>query len=341
MTDASATSMERAAALERQGHWTAAESAYAEIFQAALVTRDILGAVDALRGQSRALRQQQRYDHAEDLALLSQEIAERHGLEMAAARAINTIATIRYFQEDWSGARVLYSATLERAREIGDDDLMGLVFQNLGVVMNLLGDLREARLLYLESICSSVRSQNKESEMMAYNNLGKLCLFLEEWLEAGLYLDRGIEIAERLGNTDQLSRLCMNRAEAMIQMDELRPARSLLDRANELALRVMDREIQADVQRFHAAIARREGDHEGAASRLARALEISSGANLALEHAKALEELALLQRDRGDEAAAIETLRQARVSYEALNARWNLEKVDGLLERWTNEGATC
>src|SRR3712207_9401585 len=79
-------------------------------------------------------------------------------------------------------------------------ETVGLACQNLGVIANIMGDLREARIRYLESIGSAVRSGRKLNEAASYNNLGMVCTDLGEFLEAGLYFDRGLEIAERIGD---------------------------------------------------------------------------------------------------------------------------------------------
>src|SRR3712207_8227714 len=48
-------------------------------------------------------------------------------------------------------------------------ETVGLACQNLGVIANIMGDLREARIRYLESIGSAVRSGRKLNEAASYN----------------------------------------------------------------------------------------------------------------------------------------------------------------------------
>jgi tetratricopeptide (TPR) repeat protein len=287
---------------EQLGRWDAAARQYALSFRTAVLEGDVAQAADSLRGQARVLIQEERFDEAEELVELSREIAERSGLPQSAARAINILGIIRYRQRDWAGAREHYARALDRALDVGDDDLAGLASQNAGVVANLLGDLREACTLYLESIGSFVRSGNSAHALIAYNNLGMATADLNEWLEAEIYFSRGIEIAERLSQSPLLARLYGNRAEPLIQIGELDQARASLQKAESAAVAVGDRLALAEVERWRAMIARVSGDPDAAARHLARSLEIA--AEPSPERAEALRELGDLHEASADEPAA-------------------------------------
>src|SRR4028118_865385 len=121
--------------------------------------------------------------------------------------------------------------------DVSDDELVGHVCQNLGVLANMQGKLREARIHYLESIGSCVRSGNKRNELTAYNNLGFVCGELGEWMEAEVYFDRAVEIAERIGDSAHIASVLANRSLPLIHVGELARARDTLRRAGEAARR--------------------------------------------------------------------------------------------------------
>lgn len=325
---------ERAAQEERLGRWEAAGSLYARLFQVAAETGSMEILVDSLRGGARVRRQQGQYEEAEELAELSWAISEQHNLPQAVARAINTVAVIRYSREDWHGARTLYETALERARDLGDDELIGLICQNLGVVSNVLGNLREARTLYLESIGSSVRSGNAWNAISAYNNLGLVCSDLGEWMEAELYFSRGIEIAERVGNSPLLARLHSNRAEPLIAISDLFQARQTLDTAEMVAVRVRDQGALADVARFRGVIARLEGDLPIAREQLTLSAEIAVQGGFDLERGEALRELAQLEWVEGNRDRAVNLADDAREVFASLGTRREMERVAEMVARW-------
>ncbi|HYJ78312.1 MAG TPA: tetratricopeptide repeat protein [Longimicrobiaceae bacterium] len=325
----------RALAEEQLGRWEAAAGLYALCFRGSVAAGDVAGAADALRGQARVLVQEERYDEAEELAALSLEIAERAGLVRSAARAVNVLGIVRYAQRDWGAAQAHYQRALELAMDLGDDDLVGLACQNLGVVANLMGNLREARTLYLESIGSFVRSGNGVNAVMAYNNLGMATADLSEWMEAEVYFSRGIEIAERLSQHPWLARLHTNRAEPLIHIGELERAEASLEQAERAATRVGDRLSLADVARWRGVIARVGGELEACEGHLLRSLDLAWEPSL--ERADALRELGALReaQGRGREAreayeASRETFRSIGLEGYARGVAEQLERLEGL-----------
>jgi tetratricopeptide (TPR) repeat protein len=325
---------ERARSLETDGNWDPAGQAMAELFREALKTRNVPMAIDAVRGEARIRWNQGRLDEAEDLADLSVVIAERHHLAHAVARGLNVLGVIRQADDDREQARTLFGRALDAAREARDDELIGIVCQNLGVIVNIEGSFLDARALYLESIGSAVRSGNQTTAAMAYNNLGLVCADLREWMEAELYLGRGIEIAEQVGARTLLAKLYVNRAEPLIELGEFSLARETLKRGEEVAEAIKDDGDLSSVARFRGAISRREQDLHSANQYLARALLLAAKADSKLKRAEVLEELARLRWDEGKPEEALPLGREARVLYLSLGAGRDVDRVQALLAEW-------
>ncbi|MDQ3521649.1 MAG: hypothetical protein M3434_04840, partial [Gemmatimonadota bacterium] len=93
-----------------------------------------------------------------------------------------------------------------------------------------------------------------------YNNLALICADLRDWMEAEVYFDRGIEIAEQLGDVPARAKLRANRAEPLIHTGQLAHAKWTLATAEQLATQASDTGTLADIARFRAVIAREEGD---------------------------------------------------------------------------------
>lgn len=320
--------------LERAGRWAAADERYAELCREAAGVRDINLFVEALRKRARTCQPRQRYEEAEELADLSYEIASRNNLSAAAARALNILAINRYIQQDWAGASQLYTRALELAVQAGDNVQAAWAYQNLGIVANILGRLREARTLYLESICAAVCAEAPSAAMLAYNNLGMVCTDLNDWLEAEVYFARGIEVAEQIGDLPAQARLYANQAEPMIHTGEHSRAWTSLKRAERLAQQVGDLETLSDIARFRAMIARLNGNEEAADRRVNEALRIAVEHGLDLEHAEALEELAVQRHARSQPAAAIFALQRAEQLFRSLGAQRDADRVAEMEQQW-------
>lgn len=323
-----------AATQERAGRWEEARQAYSAAFRHAVQARSPGHLVDALRGGARVLQPLLRFEEAEELADLSREIARRHELLESAARATNTLAVIRYLQRDWAAAKRLYEEALALALEVGDDASVGLTCQNIGIVQNIQGNLREARIRYLESIGSFIRCGTPANAMLAYNNLGMVCSDLHEWLEAEVYFSRGMELAGQEGNAPLLAKLLANRAEPLIATGQIGSARESLGRAEEVARSIDAHDTLADVARFRGSAALAEGDLSAAAEWLERSIAIADRAKLRLERAEAERELAQLRWSEGKREEAKALLRGAQAIFRSLAAERDAAMTTELLERW-------
>jgi tetratricopeptide (TPR) repeat protein len=319
---------QRAGDAEGLGHWDAAAKLYALAFRASVLDHDLPSAADALRGQARVRNHQRRFDEAEELASLSLEIAERHGLHQCAARALNVLGIILHSRGEWEKARAIFPRALEMALDLGDDDLAGLASQNAGVIANALGEFREARALFLEAIGSFVRSGNSAHAMLAYSNLGLVSADLREWMDAEVYFSRGIEIGERLSHSPLLAKLYCNRAEPLIQVGELARARATLDRAEQAAGAVGDRATLAETWRYRAMISALEGNVEVAEDQLRQAASIADDPSLTLERGRAIRQLGILRAEQGRTGEAHQLFARARDLFRSLGADVLAREVD-------------
>ncbi|HET7232219.1 MAG TPA: tetratricopeptide repeat protein [Longimicrobium sp.] len=315
-----------AAEQEQLGHWPAAARLYSRAFRSATLAGRVEEAADALRGQARVLIREERYEEAEELATLSMEIAQRANARQSAARAVNVLGIIRHSQRDWAGSRELFRRAVELALDLGDDELVGLACQNAGVIAYGLGDLREARAAYLESIGSFVRSGSSENALHAYNNLGIASAELREWLEADVFFSRGIEIAERLSHTPLLAKLYGNRAEPLIEIGDLDAAEATLEGAERAAMAVGDRVALGVALRWRSKLARVRGDFVLAEDCVQRALVYASDPTL--ERAEIILELGDLRAHQGRAADAEAAYLDSRELSSSLAADLQVRELD-------------
>jgi tetratricopeptide (TPR) repeat protein len=321
-----AETLARAGEEEQLGHWATAARLYAQAFRASSLRGDVEEAADALRGQARVLVREERYEEAEELASLSLEIAERSGAARSVARAVNVLGIIRHSQRDWRTSQEHFRRAVELALDLGDDELVGLACQNAGVIAYGLGDLREARSAYLESIGSFVRSGSSENALHAYNNLGIACADLREWLESDVYFSRGIEIAERLSHTPLLAKLYGNRAEPLIEIGDLDAAAATVARAESAASAVGDRVALGVALRWRSKVARLRGDFALAEASVEHALAVATDPTL--ERAEILLELGDLRAQQGRTADAEAAYLQSRELSESLAAEGQVRELD-------------
>jgi tetratricopeptide (TPR) repeat protein len=334
------TIAEHAAALERTAEWEPALATYTRGFTVARAAGSVRWMVETTRGAARMLRELGSLDEAEEQADLSREMAARCGMPREAARAANVLGTIRYVRGAIHEAADLYEFSLERAREVRDDELIGLACANLGVVANIRGAFGSAFHFYLESIAAAVRTGSVQASVLGYNNLGMLAADMREWMQADLLFHRALEMAEQAGDAAITSTLLLNRAEPLIQVGELELAQEVLDRAEEMAEAIQNVPELAEVARFRALLARRRGDEPGAMGHLARSLLLATRAGLRLQRAEALEQIALLHHEAGREDDARTHLAEASAEFFAVGASHDCARCRDLLAEWSPPAGT-
>ncbi|MHB1168340.1 MAG: hypothetical protein ACYC28_03565 [Longimicrobiales bacterium] len=331
---------DRAARLESAADWDSAAFAYADIYRTALQLRSLKDAAVALRGQARACRQAGTMELAEDLSELSYQIAQRGGFVSDAARALNTTATIRHVQQDLSGAARLYTEALELARDVGDDELIALAAQNAGIIRNMEGDFEAARALYLESIAAALRTGDARGALLAYMHLGMVCSDLQTCMEANLYLDRALEIAERLGDRVLIASVQANRARPLLHLGELDLAAQALTSAEALMPGDGYPGTRCHIIRRRAALARLRGDLAEAERLALKAYDEAVTGQLSLERADVLEELSLIRQEQGRRALALAALRESHDLFMSAQAYGYARRVEARLHE-LGGGATA
>lgn len=338
MRDAAAgtarAALESAREAERLGNWIDAERAFSAAFRIAVSERNVTSLVDSLRGSARVRRHNDDIAASDELAELCIAIAEMHGLSAPAARALNTIATNRFLTNRLDEARSIWEECVERLVEAGDGAMAGAVCQNLGAVATITGDLEEAQSRYLECIAASARVGEMEWLGGTYNNLTILCTALGDYAEAIVYNDRGIEVAERRSDRRLLARLTASRAEPLILQGRFETARATLERAEELAIEVDDREIRSVIFRYRSMLARHSGDLDVAQYHVGQALELAAASGSRLQRAEALAEAAYVQHGQNRSERSSSLLKEAIAAFDALGARRDVDRLSRMLEVW-------
>ncbi|MGH7444860.1 MAG: tetratricopeptide repeat protein [Longimicrobiales bacterium] len=327
----------RAAGLEAAADWESAAFAYTDLYRTALQLDATADAAVALRGQARVCRESGQHELAQDLSELSYEIAYRNGHLRDAARAVNTTATIRHLLQDLDGAVALYEQALELARDVGDDELIALAAQNVGIIRNVVGELDGARAFYLESIAAALRTADARAAVVAYMHLGVVCSDLDECLQAGMYLERALEIAQRLDNRMLLASVHANRARPLLEMGELDAAENALDTAERLAPRNGYPGTRSNIARWRATLARMRNRLDDADRCIAQALQCADEEHMTLERAEALEELASIRATQGRYPLARAALREAREIFDAAHALGWAQRADQRLAELAGE----
>ncbi|HVL40017.1 MAG TPA: tetratricopeptide repeat protein, partial [Fimbriimonadaceae bacterium] len=131
------------------------------------------------------------------------------------AEAQNLLGAFAYKQKDYQVAREAYRESLRQYELIGDQDSIGPVIHNLGILASDMGQLEEA-VDWLQKAVGMFRSAgNRVHEAAALMNLG-ICELSRDAPEVALKrLEECLAIYEDVGSATQLATTLLNMAQAL------------------------------------------------------------------------------------------------------------------------------
>jgi len=300
-------------------------------YEAAIARAELTGEhrvlAEALRRLAVVRHHRNEEDQARALAHRSHAVAEEHGEDVLAAEALNTLGGLDLRTGALDQARRHFLAAL--AQGGASRALRARAEQNLGILANIQGDLREALRHYEASLDAYRSADDAPGCAIAYHNLGMVSADRGQFDEADLFFRESYDIARRLGDV-HLQGLCLvNHAEVHVARQRYEDAR----RSAESALAIFD-QVGARVEKGEAyrtigIVYRETGRPALAESRLRSAIDLARSAGSVLSEAESSRELAMLYQTMGRNQEALTLLNAAHRLFGRLDARVDLVHVGG------------
>lgn len=317
-----------ATAQERTGAWDAAAETLAGAFRAAAESLDVPMLLEAIVRLGHCYRQGGRREVALETLQLALELAELHGRDDVAGRALNGLAALTHDSGDLDGAEELYRRANEMGLRTENAILIGETEQNLGIIANIRGDLGEALRRYESALAWLDPTESARGRISSLNNLGMLHVDLGRLDEADAYFLRALSIAEEVGDVVRAGVVHINRAELFLARGELDRARGCCDEGFEIFSRLDDHYHKAEALKFYGVIYRESGKPHLAEIHLRQAIGIAALRDPLLE-AESQRELARVLRRQGRNREGLEALNRAHTLFTALQAHPDLADIDG------------
>ena len=266
---------------------------------------------------------------AHALCRRSYEIARQIGNELLAAEALNTLGGLHLAAGKVEDARL----TFLEALELGGSrkELRARVEQNLGILANIQGELREAIARYERSLEAYRGSGDAQGCAIAYHNLGMVSADRGRFHAADCYFREARSLAERVGDL-HLRGLCLvNHAEVDVMRQRFEDARQKAEEALAVFDHLGARGPKAGAYRVLGMVYRETGRPALAEARFLAAIELAVAAGSVLGEAEASRELAILHQAMGRNQDALGVLNVAHGLFRQLDARADLVYVGGKL----------
>jgi putative nucleotidyltransferase with HDIG domain len=246
----------------------------------------------------------------EDCLEVARAVAEATGDSSALARTTNALANGYWLRGRLDDAQRLYMQAGAEARMVGDVTLAAMVEQNLGTIANMRGDLSSAIRHYETSLAGYRELGLDEQVGNLLNNMGMAYARLGQWPDAERTYLEALALCAACGDVRTSLMIEVNRAETLIARKKLSDAKLICERVLRRAQPLNDVRAVSEAQKNLGVIAREQGAVDMAERHLGDAFTSATGREdllLAAEVAREQAELFSVMRRERETLQALNT----------------------------------
>jgi putative nucleotidyltransferase with HDIG domain len=260
-------------------------------------------------------------------------VAEACGDAKEIAHTVNVMA-ISYWQRGMlEDAERLYDDAGRMARVAGDERLIAMVEQNLGVIASMRGDIERALVHYVDSLARYRRLGLTEELARLLPNIGMAYAGLENWEQAERMYDESYSLAKECNDTWTRLMVESNRVDILLKRRDFAKARAVCDRILLEAGALRETRLLAETYKHCGVIARETGRLREAEGFLSRAYEQSTAREDVLLSAEIAREQAELYLALGRNRETLGALALSHTLFSKLRAKRDLADVQRRLRQ--------
>lgn len=286
---------------------------------------------DALRWKGTLHREQGETELAYRYYKQSLVHAETCGSIAGEAHAYNCLAIIAQRRGNLSECERLYLRASELAIKVGNVRLLGMIEQNRGVLLNMLGNHAAAEARYASSLAAFESAGDDEAVSWVLNNLGMLYTKLGHYQRAAEIFERALGITAARNDKLVESILILNLAEVWVAIGKLDQAEEACRKSFESASGRGDHLTVAGALKCRARIERERGSYEASIATLRIAIFEAESLEDRLLQAELLREFGQTSRELGNSDEARLAWLEAAESFEDVGARHEAAEINALL----------
>jgi eukaryotic-like serine/threonine-protein kinase len=234
------------------------------------------------------------------------------------ASALTSTAFFAFERGGWEESIIRLEKALALAQEPGLELLQARILGNMGIINDARGDRLAAIGLYQRSIDTFARQHQPLDVGRGLSNMGFSYYRLGDQAAAADCFRSALEALGKVGDVREQGLVHLHMAEAAVARGALAEAREHCAQARRHFTRLGFELGTADVDRIHAAIARKEERWAVAERYLREALEVYEAHGDQLNLAETHAELGQLLADMGQHRGAEDELHRSRLMYDSL-----------------------
>ena len=280
-----------------------------------------------------------KYDEArkcyEKALLIKKEIGDRRGEGSQYGNLGSSYMGFGHYGK----AKECYEKALAISKETNSLRAQAIDYGHLGSVHQALGDYGKAYELHKKALELKFRTnenteEDKESLSAEYSNLGTLCQFRGEFVEAKKYYKRALCVIQQMVNRRTEAQIFANLASLELSLGEEEKAKEYRKKALKIAETCEDEKVKLQVHQNIGGACLSVGDYLGAMEYHVKALSISKRLGNKDSESSCYHNIGQCHTSLGDHRKAIECYKKALAISEAIGDK------SGELATNDNMGAT-
>jgi putative nucleotidyltransferase with HDIG domain len=263
----------------------------------------------------------------EDCLAAATAIAELAGDRSALARSKNALAIGYWLRGRLDDAQRLYSEAGREAKAVGDVKLLAMVEQNLGNIANTRGDLPAAIAHYERSLTGYRELGLDDQLGNLLNNMGLAHARLAQWQDAERTYLEALAMCAACGDVRTSLMIEVNRAETLIARGRYPEAKVICERVLRRAQPLNDLRAISETQKYLGVVARNSGSFDLAESFLREAFASATTREDLLLAAEVAREQAELYSTMRRERETLQALNTSHRLFGQLRAQRDIADV--------------
>jgi putative nucleotidyltransferase with HDIG domain len=273
------------------------------------------------------------YDAALDCLAAAQHLSRARGDTAGVAHAVSLMAGANLQRGDIEAADALYNKAQGLAETANDAQLEAIVAQNLGIVAKLRGNLDAALGHYQQSLATYRDLGLEDYVGPVLNNMAMVYVSLQRWAEAERCYAEAFEHATRTGVSAAARMIDVNRVEMWILRGDIGKAASLAEKALKSATLADDNRAKDEMAKHLGTIARIRSNYPLSETWLESAFEGAMKREDLLLAAETAREQAELYERMGKNQETLRALGLSHRLFAKLQAARSLADIASRVER--------
>ena len=225
-------------------------------------------------------------------------------------------------------AKDYYEKSIQLAKKLDAKPLVATLYNNLGIIENILGNRMKSISFYSQSIPMFEKLGDNFGLARIYHNIGMTYADENSWIKANDFYGKSLKASDVMGLVPLKSVTFLNRALALIHLKNYEESREYNYKALRLLERLHDELGIAEYHKIQGILERTEENWQDAKDHFDSAVKMFEKLKNKLGEAETKFERGILSFDLKEKDEMVEWLNKSKAIYKKLGLTAKVEKID-------------